>query len=143
MSNHVSSISILMADDDEEDCLMTQQDLLKNNILSEINFVHDGEELLKYLHNEAPYEESPRPGFVLLEMNMPLLDGKGALQKIKADPELCSIPIIALTSSRVEEEIFKSHNLDVDAYLAKPINCERLIKVMQETAITVMDEPCL
>lgn len=134
MPEYVENTTILMADADEEDCLMTLQSVRENKIIHEIYFVHDGEQLCKFLKKKAPYGKSRRPGFLLLDMNMPRFEGKAVLQYIKADPELCSIPIIALLASHVEEDILKSHELDVDGFLVKPINCERLIDLMKETS---------
>lgn len=133
MNKSVKNMTILMADGDEEDCMMTLQSLRENNITNEIYFLHNADRLFKCLRKEAPYENLPRPDILLLDINLPRLDCKDALQKIKADTELCSIPIVVLLASHVEEDILKSHELDVDGFLVKPINCERLIELMEET----------
>jgi len=99
-------IMILMADDDADDRLMTQEALEEDRLFNGIDFVEDGEELMDYLYRRGPYaalSNLPLPGLILLDLNMPKKDGREALQEIKADPNLRHIPIVVLTTSKAIE----------------------------------------
>jgi CheY-like chemotaxis protein len=129
-----SWISILMADDDEDDQLLAREALAENRLANPIHFVTDGEQLLAFLRNRAPYEDReayPRPGLILLDLNMPRMDGREALREIKADPDLRSIPIVVLTTSKAEEDILRSYDLGANSYITKPVSFEGLIEVMR------------
>ena len=105
------SIMILMAEDDADDRLLVKDALAESRVLNELRFVGDGEELLQYLRHEGRYSDpasSPRPGLILLDLNMPRKDGREALQEIKADPALRRIPVVVMTTSKAEEDIFRS-----------------------------------
>ncbi len=121
-----SSMVILMADDDDDDFLLAQKALKQSKLLNTLHRVKDGEELLEYLRNE-----DRRPGVVLLDLNMPRKDGREALKEIKSDPNLCDIPVIVFTTSKAEEDIFKSYQLGVNSFITKPVTFENLIHVMQ------------
>lgn len=125
-------VVLLIADDDEEDREMTQQALQENFILNEIHFVEDGVELLDYLLRRGTYEDpklSPKPGLILLDLNMPRMDGREALEQIKSRPELCNIPVIILTTSHAEEDILKSYDLGVNCFITKPVTFRDFIEV--------------
>lgn len=121
-----SSMVILMADDDDDDFLLAQKALKQSKLLNTLKRVKDGEELLEYLRGK-----DRRPGVVLLDLNMPRKDGREALKEIKGDPELCDIPVIIFTTSKAEEDIFKSYQLGVNSFITKPVTFESLIQVMQ------------
>lgn len=126
-------IVILMADDDEDDRLLTQDALKESRVLNELHCVEDGVELLDYLKRRGKYEDktkSPRPGLILLDLNMPRKDGREALEEIKADPNLKSIPVVILTTSSEEEDKIKGYNLGAASYIAKPVNFEGLVDLM-------------
>ena len=128
------SITILMADDDEDDRLLTQEALAECRLANDLHFVEDGEALLDYLYHRgkfAPQSQSPRPGLILLDLNMPRKDGREALQEIKADPELRQIPIVVLTTSQAEEDIYRTYNLGANSYITKPVTFESLVEVMK------------
>ncbi len=128
------SIVILMADDDEDDVLLTQKALRQGKLLNELYCVRDGEELLDYLLHRGAYsdpEKAPRPGVILLDLNMPRKDGREALREIKANPELNDIPVVVFTTSKAEEDIYRSYKLGVNSFITKPVTFERLIEVMQ------------
>ena len=130
----VKPILILMAEDDADDRLLVKEALEESRVLNELRFVEDGEELLEYLRRQGRYaaaEESPRPGLVLLDLNMPRKDGREALREIKADPELRRIPIVVMTTSKAEEDIFRSYDSGASSYITKPVTFERLVELMK------------
>jgi CheY-like chemotaxis protein len=127
---------ILMADDDEEDCMLTRDALREGHLLNPLYFVHDGQDLLHYLRHIGRYatEDAPYPSIVLLDLNMPRKDGREALREIKLDPNLRRIPVIILTTSSSEIDIYKSYDLGANAYIVKPVTFDALVKVMQGMA---------
>lgn len=137
MKDDFKSISILMADDDEDDRMMAEEALKEAKLLNPIRFVTDGEELLDYLYRRGKYSngaDAPRPGLILLDLNMPKKDGREALREIKEDPELRQIPIVVLTTSIAEEDIYRTYNLGVNSYITKPVAFEGLVEVMKSLA---------
>lgn len=131
-----NSIVILMADDDEDDVLLTQKALQKGKLLNTLYRVSNGEELLDYLlhrdtYADADEETAPLPGLILLDLNMPKKDGREALKEIKNHPELQDIPIVVFTTSKAEEDIYRSYKLGVNSFITKPVTFEKLIEVMQ------------
>ena len=134
MSDQRKVLPILMAEDDLEDRLLTKKALQKSRLRNALHFVGDGEELLDYLWHRGKYsgpETSPRPGIILLDLNMPKKDGRQALEELKADPELRRIPVIVLTTSSAEEDILKSYDLGANSYIQKPVTFDSLIEVMR------------
>jgi CheY-like chemotaxis protein len=127
-------IVILMADDDEDDRLLTADALRLSKLANQLTTVNDGEELMDYLHHRgkhAPPAISPRPGLVLLDLNMPRMDGREALREIKSDPELRSIPVVILTTSKAEEDIERGYNLGANSFIAKPVTFDGLVKALR------------
>ena len=103
MSVSPRPIVIVLADDDPDDCVLAREALEESRLANELHIVGDGEDLLAYLRREGAYAEAdaaPRPGLILLDLNMPRMDGREALREIKADPSLRSIPVVVLTTSR-------------------------------------------
>lgn len=134
MAKSRKPITILMADDDEEDLLLAKSALETCRLANDLHCVRNGEELLDYLYRRGEYAEltsSPRPGLILLDLNMPRKDGREALQEIKADPELRSIPIVILTTSKAEEDIYRTYNLGANSYITKPVTFNSLVETMQ------------
>jgi CheY-like chemotaxis protein len=133
-----SSITILMADDDEDDRLLTADALKQSRLINDVRFVVDGDDLMHYLHGEGAYADggvpAPRPGLILLDLNMPKKDGREALAEIKGDPELRGIPVVVLTTSRGEEDIVRSYDLGVNSFVSKPVSFEELARVMRTLA---------
>ena len=128
------AIEILIADDDAEDRMLIRDALNENRLKNGLQFVEDGEQLLDYLHNKGKFsdkEKYPRPGIILLDLNMPKKDGREALKEIKQDPTLRTIPIVILTTSKAEEDILKSYNLGVSSFITKPVTFEGLVEVMK------------
>lgn len=107
-------------------------------MLNDIRFVVDGEDLIHYLYGEGIYAAggtpAPRPGLILLDLNMPKIDGREALAKIKGDPVLRGIPIVVLTTSKAEEDIVRAYDLGVNSFISKPVTFEELATAMQTLA---------
>ena len=133
-ANPPKSIVILMADDDADDRLLAKDALAECQLPSELHFVENGEELLDYLHRRGKYtqlSESPRPGLILLDLNMPKKDGREALREIKADPGLRKIPVVVLTTSKADTDIGRIYELGANSFIAKPVSFESLVDVMK------------
>lgn len=123
-----------MADDDEEDRLLAKEALAESRLANDLRFVGDGEELLDYLYRRGKYADpsaSPRPGVILLDLNMPKMTGIEALKEIKADSYLRQIPVVILTTSQAEEDIFRTYDLGASSFITKPVTFEGLIEVMK------------
>ena len=123
-----------MADDDEDDRLLAKDALEECRLANDLHFVVDGEELMDYLYHRGKYSQlikSPRPGLILLDLNMPKKDGREALQEIKSDPKLRLIPVIVLTTSKAEEDIYRTYDVGANSYISKPVTFESLVSVMK------------
>ena len=134
MKRRLAPINILMADDDPDDRILMKEALEENKLPSIVHFVEDGKELLDYLHKRGKFEDAEtfRPGLILLDLNMPKVDGREALRMIKSDPMLRRIPVIVLTTSRAEEDIFKTYDLGVNSFICKPVSFTDLVAVTSE-----------
>jgi CheY-like chemotaxis protein len=127
-------ITILMADDDADDRQMTKDAFAESRLANDLRFVEDGEELLDYLQRRGKYsnpDSSPRPGLILLDLNMPRKDGREALREIKADPALKKIRIVVLTTSKAEEDIYRSYDLSAASYITKPVTFAGLVEIIK------------
>jgi CheY-like chemotaxis protein len=134
MSKRGEAVVILMADDDADDRTMTKEALEESKLTNEFRVVENGEELLDYLRRRGKFsnpESSPRPGVILLDLNMPRMDGREALKEIKADPELRRIPVVILTTSKAEEDIYRTYDLGANSYIMKPVTFDGLVEVMR------------
>jgi CheY-like chemotaxis protein len=134
MSDHDRRpITILLADDDEDDRLMTRDALRDARLPSDLRCAFDGVDLLDYLYRRGRHASghAPRPGLILLDLNMPRMDGREALAQIKRDPELRSIPVVVLTTSKAEEDIVRSYDLGVSSFITKPVTFLGLVEVMR------------
>ena len=124
---------ILMAEDDPDDRLIAEESFDKAKLKVVLRFVTDGQELLDYLRRQGDYEsaEAPVPDIILLDLNMPRMDGREALAEIKTDPDLRRIPVVVLTSSGAEEDILRSYDLNANSYITKPVSFEGLVDVVK------------
>ena len=133
--NGYRPVTILMADDDEEDRGMTREALQNSHLANEMRFVVDGQDLMDYLRREGAYADpeadAPRPGVILLDLNMPKKDGREALAEIKGDENLRCIPVIVLTTSKDEEDVFRTYDLGVSSFITKPVTFGGLVEVMR------------
>ncbi len=130
MSRIAKAITILYADDDAEDRMLVKDAWAENRLANELHFVEDGEELMDYLRRRGNYThlaDQPLPGMILLDLNMPRKDGREALQEIKADPRLRSIPVVVLTTSKAEEDILRAYDLGVNSFILKPVTFQSLV----------------
>ncbi len=128
-------LPILIADDDMDDCQMIKEALIESRLLNDLYFVHNGEELMDYLEHKGKFEDHkkyPSPGIILLDLNMPKKDGREALKEIKSTSHLRQIPVIVLTTSKAEEDIFRTYNLGVNSFISKPIVFDSLVQIMKE-----------
>ena len=133
MSNDNRLFTILMVDDDPDDRLLFKEACEEVRLRNPLEFLENGEQLLDYLKrrgNYADQKDKPYPGIVLLDLNMPLKDGREALEEIKADPDLRHIPVIILTTSKDEDDILSSYGLGASSYIVKPISLDRLMRVV-------------
>jgi CheY-like chemotaxis protein len=133
MTDSLHGVTILLADDDEEDRAMTISALRERRVANEIRCVGDGEELSDYLFNRGKYasaDDHPKPGLILLDLNMPKKDGREVLAEIKADAGLRSIPVVVLTTSKAEEDIARTYDLGVNSFITKPVTFDGLVQAM-------------
>ncbi|MEP6764284.1 MAG: response regulator [Gemmatimonadaceae bacterium] len=121
-----------MADDDADDRMLARDAMLESRLGNTFAFVEDGQELMDYLQHTGKYAENraPRPGLILLDLNMPKKDGRQALKEIKSDPELRRIPVVVMTTSKAEEDILRSYDLGANSFITKPVTFERLVEIV-------------
>ena len=134
MNAPAKSKVILMAEDDADDRLLAQDALAEARLEGDLHFVEDGEELLDYLSHRGKYQApaaSPRPGLILLDLNLPKKDGREVLRQIRADPELRRIPVVVLTTSKADTDIAKMYELGANSFISKPIRFDALVNVMK------------
>lgn len=127
-------ITILMADDDADDRQLTKEAFEENHLANELRFVEDGVQLMDYLHGRGEFAQpgsAPRPGLILLDLNMPRKDGREALREIQSDPNLRSIRVIVMTTSNAEEDVLRSYDLSATSYITKPIRFEELVDIVR------------
>ena len=134
MAKSPKPITILMADDDPDDRQLTKEAFEESRIVNDLRFVEDGIELLEYLQHRGKYMDpasSPRPGLILLDLNMPKKDGRAALKEIKADPKLKHIRVVILTTSADEMDILRTYDITAASYITKPVTFEGLVDVVK------------
>jgi CheY-like chemotaxis protein len=124
-------LTILMADDDEDDRDLARDAFMDAGLDGEIRFVHDGQHLLEYLRDQEPELEKVRPGIIVLDLNMPRMDGREALTEIKSDDSLCEIPVVVLTTSTDAEDVSRCYCAGASSFIAKPVTHAGLVDVMR------------
>ncbi len=131
---HDLLVPILLADDDEEDQAFVREAFAEIHLKNELISVNDGIELMDYLYQRGKYEQegaAPKPGLILLDLNMPRKDGREALKEIKSDPDLRHIPVVALTTSNEERDILKTYDLGINSFITKPVTFQGLVDVLR------------
>jgi CheY-like chemotaxis protein len=124
-------INVLLVDDDPADVRLTLEALKEHKVYCHTAIATDGVEALAYLRQEGPYADATRPNLILLDLNMPRKDGREVLQEIKADPDLCRIPVVILTTSTTDLDILRSYDMGANCYVVKPVDLAQLTKVVQ------------
>ena len=146
MSNErsVDEIDILLVEDDPGDVVLTKEALNGSKLTNVVHVAENGEQAMRFLRREAPYEDAPRPDLILLDLNLPRMDGREVLAAIKDDPQLRRIPVVVLTTSEAEEDILRSYDLHANAYVTKPVHFDRFMDVVRqvdEFFITIVKPP--
>jgi len=137
-------VDVLLVEDDPGDVLMTHEAFEHFKIRNKLHVVNDGEQALQFLRQTGEYASAPRPGLILLDLNLPRRDGLEVLAELKQDPGLRVIPVVILTTSQAEEDILRSYSLHANAYVSKPVDFERFIDVIRQIDnffITVVELP--
>ena len=125
-------IQVLLVEDDPGDVLMTREAFADYKVRNQLHVVSDGADAMAFLRQEGDYADRPRPDLVLLDLNLPRMDGREVLEAIKSDPELSSIPVVVLTTSEAEDDVLRSYSLHANAYVTKPVDFERFIEVVRQ-----------
>ncbi len=128
---NLNSIDILIVEDNPGDARLIMEVLNENKIFNSVYIVKDGVEAMDFLHTKGKYQESPKPDLIILDLNLPRKDGREVLAEIKSDDELKRIPVVIMTISQAEEDIFKSYNLHANCFVTKPIDLDQFIKVIK------------
>ena len=132
LAEAAAPVDILLVEDDPGDVLMTKEALADAKMANELFVVSNGEEALAFLFQEGEYADAPRPGLILLDLNLPRVDGREVLARIKDDEVLRRIPVVVLTTSEAEEDILRSYDLHANAYVTKPVDFEAFVKVVRQ-----------
>ena len=132
MTNPQHDVHILLVEDDPGDVLMTQEAFEHHRIRNPLHVVTDGAAALRFLRREGEYRDATRPGLILLDLNLPLINGREVLAEIKSDEQLRRIPVVVLTTSQAEEDIVRSYNLHANAYVTKPVDFTRFMEVIRQ-----------
>jgi CheY-like chemotaxis protein len=139
-----SVVDVLLVEDDPGDVLMTREAFEHHKIRNQLHVVNDGEQAMQFLRQLGEYASAPRPGLILLDLNLPRRDGLEVLAELKADPGLRVIPVVILTTSQADEDILRSYALHANAYVSKPVDFERFMDVIRQIDnffVTVVELP--
>ncbi|MBI3213175.1 MAG: response regulator [Mycobacterium sp.] len=125
-------VDVLLVEDDPGDELITREAFEQNSIGNTLHVAHDGQEALDFLYQRGPFADAPRPGLILLDLNLPKYDGRHILQTLKSDDELSTIPVIVLTTSSLEEDVLRSYQLHANAYVTKPVDLDQFMAAVRQ-----------
>ena len=125
-------IHVLLIEDDPGDVLITREAFAENKVRNHLSVVNDGVKALQFLRREADYADAPRPDLILLDLNLPRMDGHEVLAHIRSDADLQRIPVVILTTSDAEEDVLRSYDLHANAYVTKPVDFERFLTVVRQ-----------
>ena len=137
-------VDVLLVEDDPGDVLMTREAFEHHQLRNQLHVVNDGEQALQFLHRTGEYASAPRPGLILLDLNLPRRDGLEVLAELKGDPGLRVIPVVILTTSQADEDVLRSYALHANAYVSKPVDFERFMDVIRQIDnffVTVVELP--
>lgn len=129
--NH-RTVDVLLVEDSKADADLVREAIEGGKLIVNLNVVRDGEEAMDYLRRQGRFHDAPRPDLVLLDLNLPKKDGREVLREVKADADLCLIPIVVLTTSSADEDILQSYQLHANAYIAKPVEFESFVKIVNQ-----------
>jgi len=141
---HVESIEVLLVEDDPGDVVLIQEAFEDNKVRNRLHCVSDGVDALRFLRREDEFADAPRPDLILLDLNLPRKDGREVLAEVKTDEALQQIPVVVLTTSKLEEDVLRSYKLHANAYVTKPVDFDRFIEVVRqidEFFVTVVKLP--
>lgn len=144
MNSSGSPIEILLVEDNPGDVELTRNALQRAKVRNALHVVEDGEEAMAFLRREGEYAQAPRPDVILLDLNLPRMDGREVLAEVKSDPELMNIPVVVLTTSSAEQDIVRSYRLHANCYITKPVDLDQFIEVVrsiQDFWLTVVKLP--
>jgi CheY-like chemotaxis protein len=125
-------VDVLLVEDDEGDVLMTREAFEFHKIRNPLHVVTDGEQALQFIRRAGPFADAPRPGLILLDVNLPRVSGLEVLAELKQDPDLHVIPVVMLTTSQAEEDILRSYELHANAYVTKPVDFEHFVAAVRQ-----------
>ena len=131
-SDFISAANILLVEDDPDDVELTRRALMEHKIMLRLDVVEDGEEALKYLRKQGVYANKLTPDLVLLDLNLPLLDGREVLAAIRADKALVGLPVVVLTTSSDEEDVIRAYNMNANCYITKPVGMQKFAEVVKK-----------
>ncbi|MCR4296944.1 MAG: response regulator [Elusimicrobia bacterium] len=137
-------LEVLLVEDDEDDVLLTREALKDSKVIVSMAVAQDGEEALKRLRRQPPFEAAPVPELILLDLNLPRVSGREVLKELKGDPVLKKIPVVVLTTSAADTDVLKCYDLGANCYITKPVDFEqfqRIIKVIDEFWLTIVKLP--
>ncbi|QJR13982.1 response regulator [Usitatibacter palustris] len=124
-------VEILLVEDNPGDYRLTLEALREGKVYNNLHWAKDGVEAIEFLKRRGPHADAPRPDIILLDLNLPKKDGREVLSEIKSDPDLRPIPVVILTTSKAEEDILKSYDLNANCYVTKPVDLDKFIVVVQ------------
>ena len=130
--DEIRAIDVLLVEDDPGDVLMTQEAFEHHKVANRLMVVNDGVAAMQFLRREGEYADAPRPDLILLDLNLPRMDGREVLAELKEDAALRSIPVVVLTTSEAEDDVLRSYSLHANAYVTKPVDFERFIEVVRQ-----------
>jgi CheY-like chemotaxis protein len=143
MADNSRLVDVLLVEDDEGDVLMTREAFEHFKVRNPLHVVSDGEQALQFLRQTGPFADAPRPGLILLDVNLPRRSGLEVLAELKQDPELLLIPVVMLTTSKAEEDILRSYSLHANAFVTKPVDFEQFIDVIRQIDNFFLSLVCL
>jgi CheY-like chemotaxis protein len=139
-------LHILLVEDSPTDVMMTREALDFYKVLNPLHVVEDGVEAMEYLRREGKYSTAPRPGLIILDLNLPRKSGRELLQDVKTDPELMNIPVVVLTTSKSEEDVVRAYGLHANCYITKPVDFTKFVDIVRSISefwLNVVTLPCI